>query len=327
MPKRLIDSSFLDSPSMEVLSPAAQDAFPRFILLCDDFGCFEVNPDRLRANGWSKRPDVTVALVSAWLYEYTTKRALGEPPVAMMWTDRGRRYCYLTGWFGSRGQRKRAEYDPRTEAGKKGSKRHTPAPPAELVAAVMAGEVRASDGLPLGSDLLPPGNEDFPPGIAAGSETEKVNDSVPAREIRVPAANPAASRGVPAYAVADATAVAVPPALRRPERPARVGVGSPAFDAVQHWRLTAWPKRSPSPCPVVTERQVAALVHLVAEHTVPVVTGAMDRATADPFWADKLDLDTFIARFARFLPTHPGAMGGRGPQPVGRDFTKTLGEV
>ena len=55
MPKRLIDDSLLDSRSLEVLTPGAQDAFPRFILLADDFGCFEVNVTKLRANGWSRR--------------------------------------------------------------------------------------------------------------------------------------------------------------------------------------------------------------------------------------------------------------------------------
>lgn len=196
MPKRMIDSSFLDSPSMEALTPGAQDAFPRFILMADDFGCFEVNADRLRANGWSKRPDVTMANVEAWLYEYGTRHAPGCPPVAMFWEQLGRRFCYLTGWFGEKGQRKRAVYDGSTVEGRKGSKRRTPEPPPELLAAVLRGDLRA--------DGFPPGNLDFPPGNAAGSKTGNLNDSVPARENEVPArvcGVPANSRGFPAPVV------------------------------------------------------------------------------------------------------------------------------
>lgn len=204
MPKRLIDSSFLDSPSMEVLSAGAQDAFPRFILLADDFGCFEVNADRLRANGWSKRPEVDQDDVMGWLYEYGTRRAPGCPPVAMFWAVAGRRYCYLTGWFGERGQRKRVEYDATTEAGRKGSKRRTPPPPADLVAAVLSGEVRA-DGFPPGSDV-------FPPGFAPGSQTGNPNNSTPAREM----AGNSVSRSDPAHAVPVPVPFAVPGAVVRP---------------------------------------------------------------------------------------------------------------
>jgi len=195
MPKRMLDSSFLDSPSMEALSPAAQDAFPRFILLADDFGCFEVNTDRLRVNGWSKRREVTEEMVAGWLFEYGTRRAPGCPPVAIFWGVLGRRYCYLTGWNGGKGQRARTEYDAATKEGRKGSKRRTPAPPPEMLASVLRGDLM--------SNGFPPGMEDFPPGFAAGTQTEIINDSTPARENTVPAASPPVSRGLPAPVVPD----------------------------------------------------------------------------------------------------------------------------
>ena len=50
MPKRMLDDSFLTSTSVARCSPRAQDAFPRFILLADDFGCFEVIPRALAAS-------------------------------------------------------------------------------------------------------------------------------------------------------------------------------------------------------------------------------------------------------------------------------------
>lgn len=176
MPKRILDDSFLDSRSMEVLSPRAQDAFPRFILLADDFGCFEVNVVKLRAIGWSRRPDVSDEDVAAWITEYAERQAVDPEtgkklaPVLMLWTHVGRRYAHLTGWSGPHGQKKRDEYGP----GKPhGSKRHTPAPPADLLAAVLAGEVRAVDGKPPGTDRETTGNP----------ESENASNSVPAREL------------------------------------------------------------------------------------------------------------------------------------------------
>lgn len=172
MPKRLLDDSFLTSLSVAKVSPRAQDAFPRFILLADDFGCFEVIPRALAAKGWVYRRDVSEADVMAWLEEYV---AAG---MACLWTVNERRYCYLTGWHGEHGQKHRAEYD--RERNPKGSKRRTPAPPADLVEAVKAGLRRDRDGLPPGvdstdstSDREVAGNE---PGASREAETENTEE-------------------------------------------------------------------------------------------------------------------------------------------------------
>lgn len=184
MPKRMLDDSYLNSPSLDRCSPRAQDAFPRFILLADDFGCFEADPRRLLALGWSsRRSDVRPEDVWAWLEEYV---AAG---MACLWSEKERRWCYLTGWDGPHGQRRRAEYDsdaPNGTPGRHGSKRRTPRPPADLVAAVVSGARRDHDGQPPGTD--PDGS--FPAaepqnsragngGNAAGS---KSSDSNPVRE-------------------------------------------------------------------------------------------------------------------------------------------------
>ena len=183
MPKRMLDSSYLNSPSLARCSPRAQDSFPRFILLADDFGCFEVDPRRLVVLGWtSDRSDVTPGLLEGWLEEYV------GAGMAVLWTENERRYCHLTGWFGPHGQRRRVEYDSETVAGRKGSKRHTPPPPADLVAAVAAGVRRDHDGKP--------------PGVRREDPECSPSNFVPAREITVPAAVPVVSRGTPAPAVA-----------------------------------------------------------------------------------------------------------------------------
>lgn len=196
MPKRMLDDSLLTSPSIARCSPRAQDAFPRFILLADDFGCFEVFPRVLLAKGWPHRTDVTEADVSNWLTEYA---AAG---MARVWAEGERQYCHLTGWDGPHGQRKRVEYDPTTELGRRGSKRRTPRPPAA--------------GFPVVSR---PGSTDFPPGNANG---EIPNNSVPAREVQV-------SRGFPAPAVP--VAVPVPVAVGTPD-----GVPAPRDGATRKRR-------------------------------------------------------------------------------------------
>jgi hypothetical protein len=194
MPKRLLDDSLLSSPSLAKCSPRAQDAFPRFLLLMDDFGCSDANPRALLGRGWPLRDDVTERDVWGWLEEYV---GVG---MACLWTEKERRWVHLTGWFGPHGQRKRLEYDPTTVAGQKGSKRKTPAPPADLVAAVAAGARRDHDGKPPGTD-----RED---------EAETVKDSTPARETTEPAAVPVDSRRLPAHAVAVPDAVAGSPPAR-----------------------------------------------------------------------------------------------------------------
>jgi hypothetical protein len=146
MPKRMLDDSILSSPSLAKCSPRAQDAFPRFILLMDDFGCAEANPRVLVGRGWPLRDDVGERDVWGWLEEYV------GAGMAVLWAENERRFVHLTGWFGPHGQRRRVEYDPSSVAGMKGSKRRTPSPPEDLIAAVLAGARRDHDGKPPGVD-------------------------------------------------------------------------------------------------------------------------------------------------------------------------------
>jgi hypothetical protein len=191
MPKRLLDDSYLSSPSLAKCSPRAQDAFPRFILLADDFGCFEVTPRALVGKGWPNRDDVSETDVVAFLEEYV------RAGMACLYTAQERRICYLTGWNGPHGQKKRAEYDPNAPAGtpgRHGSKRRLPAPPADLVAAVVAGARRDHDGKP--------------PGLDREDPEERASDSTPAREMAGSRPAPATVPAVPGPVVPDAVPVA-----------------------------------------------------------------------------------------------------------------------
>jgi hypothetical protein len=153
MPKRLLDDSLLSSPSLAKLSPGAQDAFPRFILLADDFGCFDASARVLLGKGWPLREDVTERKVAGWIGEYERSGML------FLWDEGGRRYGYLTGWHGEHGQKHRLEYVPKNLGGddkaQRGSKRRTPRPPGFDPADSRFVPARESAGLTPGGPRVP----------------------------------------------------------------------------------------------------------------------------------------------------------------------------
>jgi hypothetical protein len=152
MPKRMLDDSLLSSPSVAALSPAAQDAFPRFILLADDFGCFDANSRVLVGKGWPLREDVTERKVAGWVSEMERSGML------FLWDEDGRRFGYLTGWHGEHGQKHRPEYDYETNP--KGSKRRTPRPPGWLPGPSRFVPARESAGLRPGISRVPSPSRD-----------------------------------------------------------------------------------------------------------------------------------------------------------------------
>lgn len=119
---------------------------------------------------------------------------------------------------------------------------------------------------------------------------------------------------------------ATQPNADHPKRAARVGVGHPAFEAIEHWTKTVWPRVSPAPCAPVNASQAQSLSGLAERYGMAEVLGAMDRAAADPFWADKIDLDGLIGKFPRFVTRNeqPKKRNERGIQPVGQDWNAKL---
>ena len=112
----------------------------------------------------------------------------------------------------------------------------------------------------------------------------------------------------------------------RAARGARLGVAHPGFQAATHWTSVIWPKLSTAACPDVTTAQAQSLAGLSSKHTPAAVCAAMDAAASDSFWADKLDLETFIAKFPRWLGRKApvAAANSRGIQPVGQDWNAKL---
>jgi uncharacterized protein YdaU (DUF1376 family) len=90
-------------------------------------------------------------------------------------------------------------------------------------------------------------------------------------------------------------------------RAARMGVGHPAFDVVTHWTGAVWPALSGAACPDVTAAQAQSLAVLSGKHGAAAICAAMDAAAADEYWGPKLDLDTFVAKHAKWLARKAGA--------------------
>jgi hypothetical protein len=64
---------------------------------------------------------------------------------------------------------------------------------------------------------------------------------------------------------------------------------------------------STAPASPVTTPQASRLAQLTGTHGADEVRARMDRAVADPFWRDKLDLDLFLEKFDRFAPRRAAA--------------------
>lgn len=105
----------------------------------------------------------------------------------------------------------------------------------------------------------------------------------------------------------------------QPEEPhrrtARLGLGHPAYEAVEHWTGVVWPRLSEASCPDITTTQAQSLAHLSGKHGPGAVCAAMDAAAADEYWARRLDLAAFINNVGKFLarktPGRPASSSSR----------------
>lgn len=101
MPSRILRESLLTSPSIAACTPGAQDRFHRYLLVADDYGCFESDPEVLKGRLWAKRSDMTSHKVLDDLNEYEQAGMLER------WEEGGRMFAFLRSW--GRHQRIRAD--------------------------------------------------------------------------------------------------------------------------------------------------------------------------------------------------------------------------
>lgn len=124
MPSRILKESILDSPTLARLDDFDQDQFPRLLLLVDDWGCFNADPDVVKGRAYSKRPKVTPKTIEKLLRSYY------DAGMLFMWYEGERLYGYWVGWDTHNYCNASAVEDD----GKQSKhRRKTPEPPLELV--------------------------------------------------------------------------------------------------------------------------------------------------------------------------------------------------
>ncbi|MBA7621071.1 hypothetical protein ES703_28428 [subsurface metagenome] len=70
MANKLIKESILTSKSLALCSWQADLAWSRILFCGDDWGCFNADPQAVKARAFPKRNDISIDTVSSWLQEY-----------------------------------------------------------------------------------------------------------------------------------------------------------------------------------------------------------------------------------------------------------------
>ena len=94
MPSRILRDTYATSESVASMDPGAQDRLPRYFLLADDFGAFQVNEAVICGRIFPLRPDMNPQRVAADLSEFQRAGVLD------VWThEDGKRYAEFPNWF------------------------------------------------------------------------------------------------------------------------------------------------------------------------------------------------------------------------------------
>ena len=83
MSSRVIKESILNHPLVAELPEFTQDQFARWILLSDDWGCFNADLDDIKGRAYPKRPKVTTAVIER------VRKELFDGGFLFCWVERG----------------------------------------------------------------------------------------------------------------------------------------------------------------------------------------------------------------------------------------------
>lgn len=121
---RVIKDLIWSSPSLAKLSLSAQLHWPRWLLMSDDWGCFNADTDIIKGLVYPKLKAITLGVIEKLKDEYFNSGKL------FLWSEGDRQYGYFTSW--SNHQFCNATH--LDDAGKQNRhKRKTPEPPKELL--------------------------------------------------------------------------------------------------------------------------------------------------------------------------------------------------
>ncbi len=129
MANRVIKDSIWTSPTLAALSDFADGQFPRWLLLPDDWGCFNSDSRVIKGMVYPLRDSVTVKKIDALKQEYH------DAGILFLWTEGGREWCYFVSFDNHHNYCNKTNAD---EDGKRQKhRRKTPEPPAEALAAYL----------------------------------------------------------------------------------------------------------------------------------------------------------------------------------------------
>lgn len=133
---RILKDSIWTSRSLAELDDFTQDQFPRWLLMADDWGCFDVDPDVIKGLVYPKRQKVTAKIIER------VRREFQESGHLFMWTEGDHDWGYWVSWDGHNYCSSGAVDDAGARAKRR---RKTPAPPPELLSQYLQQHKRVSE--------------------------------------------------------------------------------------------------------------------------------------------------------------------------------------
>lgn len=91
MPNRVIKDSILKSKSLASLKPYYQDQFPRWLLMADDWGCFDADIDIVKGVAYPKRRETIKEILK-------TRTTFYESGHLFVWDDGDREWGFFVNW-------------------------------------------------------------------------------------------------------------------------------------------------------------------------------------------------------------------------------------
>lgn len=130
MTSRVIKDSVWDSPTLAKISWRADDAFPKWLLLADDWGCFNADPEVIKGRVYPKRKEVTKQIVES------IKREYNEVGLLFLWRENDREWGFFVNFDAHHSYANKTNAD---NAGKfQKHRRKTPEPNPQMVSDYLA---------------------------------------------------------------------------------------------------------------------------------------------------------------------------------------------
>ncbi len=134
MANRVIKDSIWTSPTVASMSDFAQDQFPRWLLMADDWGCFNADARVIKGLCYPLRDSITVKKIEVLKKEYF------ESEILFLWKENGREWGYFVSWDSHH------DYCNKTNADNDGKhqkhRRKTPEPPEDILSKYLEGDFR-----------------------------------------------------------------------------------------------------------------------------------------------------------------------------------------